>query len=448
MTLREIEEEADDRHSRAVVDLAGRVAALILTTGGSCADATAAGLQVCHRYGLASVHVDATFASVIVSHHRGLERDANTVLRTASVRAPDYARLTELQRLLDRLPHLEIGEARSEFNQVLTGSRRYRRWVMTAAAAILGVGVAIVLGGGWAEIALACFTTAAVDLALHATTRRGLPQFFGQITGAAIPTVVAVAVMALAKSGVDEVADISPSIVVAAGIVALLAGLSVVNAAQDAIDGFLITAGARIFNVAVMTLGIVLGILVVLWGGDLLGLPAYLNPSAPVSANLLRTAVGAALIALGFALGSHTRLSALAWSTGLGVLSWLAYVCAQGLGLGAGSAAGVAATVAAFAAQAVSARARMASVGLITAGVVPLLPGSMVYRGLYGIVRADSLFDGGPALLELLGAGAVAIGIAMGVSLGTWVGRGTTGRRGQRSRFQRKALHHAAVTED
>src|SRR5690606_31915150 len=133
--------QADERHSRSVVDLAGRVAALMLTTGGSCADATAAGLQVCHRYGLASGHVDATFSSVLVSHHRGLERDANTVLRTASIRTPDYARLSDLQQLLDQLPELELDQARAEFNRIIAEPRRYRRWVMTAAAAVLGVGV-------------------------------------------------------------------------------------------------------------------------------------------------------------------------------------------------------------------------------------------------------------------------------------------------------------------
>ncbi len=447
MTLREIEEQADERHSRSVVDLAGRVAALMLTTGGSCADATAAGLQVCHRYGLASVHVDATFSSVLVSHHRGLERDANTILRTASVRTPDYARLSDLQQLLDRLPALELDEARSEFNRIIAEPRRYRRWVTTAAAAMLGIGVAVLLGGGWVEIALACLTNAAVDLVLHVTARYGLPQFFGQIAGAAVPTVTAVAVMALGESGVSIFAGTSPSIIVAAGIVALLAGLSVVNAAQDAIDGFLITAGARMFNVAVMTLGIVLGILVVLWGGDLLGLPAYLNVSTPISPSLVRTTVGSALIALGFALGSYTRLRVLVWATGLGVISWLVYTGVLHFGLGFGTAAGIAAVVAAFLAQTFAPRVKMASVGLITAGVIPLLPGSMVYRGLYGVVRTETLADATPALLELLGAAAVAIGIAMGVSLGTWLGRATT-RRGQRTRFQRKALRHAATTEE
>ena len=50
------------------------------------------------------------------------------------------------------------------------------------------------------------------------------------------------------------------SLVVAAGIVVLLAGMSLVSAAQDAINGFPVTAGARAFELVTLTIGIVVGI--------------------------------------------------------------------------------------------------------------------------------------------------------------------------------------------
>jgi hypothetical protein len=40
----------------------------------------------------------------------------------------------------------------------------------------------------------------------------------------------------------------------------MLAGMSVVGAAQDAIDGFALTAGGRILDLALLTLGVVIGI--------------------------------------------------------------------------------------------------------------------------------------------------------------------------------------------
>jgi hypothetical protein len=42
----------------------------------------------------------------------------------------------------------------------------------------------------------------------------------------------------------------------------MLAGLTVVGAAQDAIDGFALTAGGRILDLTMQTLGVVIGILV------------------------------------------------------------------------------------------------------------------------------------------------------------------------------------------
>jgi len=440
-TLREMEEVADDRQARLVVDLATRVAALTLTTGGSNAEATAAALQVAACYHLTSVHVDVSYTSVIVSHHRGPNRDANTLARTVAHRAPDYERLSDLQRLLDELPNLDVEAARARFDRIVRQSRRYRRWVMSLAAALLGVGVAMLFGGGLIAILATCVTTAAVDQATHATSRKGLPEFFGQIVGAAIPTAVAVLLMALGEWGVAGLQGISASVIVAAGVVALLAGLSVVSAAQDAIDGFMITAGARTFHVAMMTLGIVMGILVVLWAGTFLGLPGYLNPTTPLSESPVLTSIGAVLIALGFAIGSQTRLSALAWCAGLGLIGWWGFLASQLLGLGHGTSVGIGATVAAFLAQLATRPARMAAVGLTTAGVISLLPGSMVYRGLYGLVQVDSLLEAGPAMIELLGAATVAVAIAMGVSLGTWLGRWATRQR-PRVRFQRKALRH------
>ncbi|MFW6599625.1 threonine/serine ThrE exporter family protein [Propionibacteriaceae bacterium Y2011] len=444
LRLREIETVADDRHARAVVDLATRVAALTLTTGGSSAEATAAALQVTHSYGLTSVHVEVSFSSVIVSLHRGADRDALTLLRTVPHRAPDYARLSELQAMLEDLPKLDVIRARKRFDQIVEKPRRYRPWVLTVAAAVLGVGVALLLGGGWREALLAGLAAAGVDLVHSGLSRRGAPEFFAQIAGAAVPTSLALVVTGLGTLEVPGFAGISPSMVVAAGVVMLLSGLSVVSGAQDAIDGFLLTAVARSFQVGLLTLGMVLGILGVLWAANLFGLPSYLNSQVTTSLNPLPTTLGALFTALGFAVMSQTRIKALWWCCGLGVLGWLGFLAGQAVGLGHGTSVGVGATVAAIVAHLVSRPARMAPVGLITAGVIALLPGGMVYRGLYGLSQSHSLIEFGPATLELIGAVTVGIGIAMGVTLGTWLGRFATRGRDGRFRFQRKALRHSA----
>ncbi len=72
--------------------------------------------------------------------------------------------------------------------------------------------------------------------------RARVPYFFAQIAGGFVLTVVAALSPLLRYTGLDAAADIRPSVIVASGIVLMLAGLTVVGAAQDAIDGFALTA--------------------------------------------------------------------------------------------------------------------------------------------------------------------------------------------------------------
>src|SRR5665811_2260270 len=133
-------------------------------------------------------------------------------------------------------------------------------------------------------MALSFVTTAAADRVQHWLAHRGSAALFTQVVGGAIPTLVAVGLLAAISAGVPGLSGISPSLVVASGIVVLLAGLSVVGAAQDAIDGYYVTAGARGFEVLVLTLGIVVGIGAILAIAQRFGVSMQITASAqPVS---------------------------------------------------------------------------------------------------------------------------------------------------------------------
>ncbi|MCF3890969.1 threonine/serine exporter family protein, partial [Salmonella enterica] len=88
-----------------------------------------------------------------------------------------------------------------------------------------------------------------------------VPLFFSQIAGGFVITAVTTVVSALGAAGIPLFTDVQPSIIVVSGIVLMLSGLTVVGAAQDAIDGFALTAGGRILDLTMQTLGVVLGIL-------------------------------------------------------------------------------------------------------------------------------------------------------------------------------------------
>ena len=295
----------------------------------------------------------------------------------------------------------------------------YRRGLVSAANAGLAAAIAALLNGTALAILITLVTAVAIDRALAWVAARRLAAFFAQIVGGAIPTAVAVALMYARDHDVPGLADISPSVVVTAGIVVLLAGLQLVGAAQDAIDGYYVTATGRGFEVLLMTLGIVVGILVVLGVGQRVGMPAYVPPSTAFVASPVVQMGLAALVSAAFALttyaGPRTVLVALA----SGTLGWAAYLTASAAGLAAEAASACGAFAVGLGAQALGRVFRVPALAITTAGMITLLPGGMVYRGLYEYMARGS--DAG--LTTLMQAGTVGLALAAGVSLGTYVGR-------------------------
>jgi len=259
--------------------------------------------------------------------------------------------------------------------------------------------------------------------------------------GGAIPTGVAVALFAATSAGVPGLQGISPSQVVASGMVVLLAGLSVVGAAQDAIDGYYVTAGARVFEVLVLTLGIVVGIGAVLAIARRSGVSMQLTADTQLSANTVVQVVAARLVSGMFAVSAYAGTRTVAYSTVSGGLGWLAYLGATGVGMGPVAASSLAALTAGFLFQVGASRLKVPALALSMAAIVPLLPGLAVYRGLFEIVQrspGDGLSTG---LTTLFGAGGVGMGLAAGVSLGTFLARPL---RAEVDRGQRRALRRSA----
>jgi uncharacterized membrane protein YjjB (DUF3815 family) len=107
------------------------------------------------------------------------------------------------------------------------------------------------------------------------------------------------------------------------------------------------------------------------------------------------------------------------------------------LGGGPAASSACAAAVVGLLAQVVSERLRVPSLAITTAGIVPLLPGLAVYRGLFQLVDPDPMSGLATGLTTLFGAAGVGMGLAIGVSLGTYAGRPL---RSSMDRWQRRAL--------
>ena len=408
--------------SLAVIDLAMRAGVAMLSTGAAAADVTATVLMLTKAYGLSGVHVDVTYTSVSVSYHRGPHADPITVLRIVRFRVQDYTRLERLRDLIVGLVQdpVAVDEARVRFDAVITAPHPYRRWVVTVAGGVLAAGAAGLLGAGWLIILTSFVTATLVARVITWLTGAGVSAFFAQCVGAAIPTAAATLVVVAGSLGLSVAERVSPSLVVASGIVLLLSGLSIVGAAEDALEGYYVTAGARAFEVVVLSLGIAVGISVVLAIGARLDYPIAISSQTQLIGNLTIQVVCAAIISAAFAVSSFASGRAVVVAALAGALGWLALAGAEGLDFGAVAASAIAALLTGFAARLVSRRLGVSALAVTTAAIVPLLPGRMAYEGISAIVTdpdGNGLATGIPTLLQAFGLG---LGLAAGVSLGTY----------------------------
>lgn len=412
----------DRKTAQAVIDLAMRAGVAMLATGAAAADVTATVLMLTRAYGLQSVHVDVTYTSVTVSYHRGPDADPLTVMRVVRYRVQDFTRLERLRSLIVELSQdpVDVGEARVRFDAVIQAPHPYRRWLVTAAGASLAAAVSVLLGAG-PVIALITFITAGlVSRTLGALARLGVASFFAQVVGSAIPTAVATLVVVGQAAGLEFLSGLSPSLIVASGIVLLLAGLSVVGAAEDALEGYYVTAAARTFEVISLSLGIAVGVTVVLSIGQRLGYPVAVVGSTMLSDDLVRQVLSAAVITAAFAVGSYATGRVVAVAALAGVLGWGILAVVERLGTGPTTASAAAALVIGFTAKLVARRLQFSALAVTTAAIVPLLPGRMAYEGIALIVAQPAglgMSAGLPKLTEAFGLG---LGLAAGVSLGTY----------------------------
>jgi uncharacterized membrane protein YjjP (DUF1212 family) len=422
----------DDLTAHAALGLALRIGASMLAVGAAAADVTATVLRVAAAYGLTSCQVDITFTSITVSYDRedAVPLTALRIVRTSRI---DYTRLQGVNDLARAVGAggLDVEEAHRRLDRVVSAPATYRRTVHTLGWAGVAGCFGFVLGGGWLEALIAALTTALIERVLRVLTRRSLPPFFQQAAGAALATGVAVVLLAWDV-------DVRSSLVVAAGIVVLLAGLSLVGAAQDAISGFPVTAAARAFEVVTLTAGIVVGIAAVLDLAQRAQLPLTVVDTSPSPVPFPVALAASAGIAGFWSLACHARPRAIVLAAGAGALAWTTFWAASGMGAGAALASGVAAVVLGFCGEVSTKRLRVPSQLVAVCGIVPLLPGLAIYHGLFAIVVGADIQGG---LAALVGAAAIGLALAAGVTLGEYLGRPISGERDRYDeRVRRRAM--------
>ncbi|MFK3835854.1 threonine/serine exporter ThrE family protein [Microbacterium sp. NPDC087868] len=414
----------DERTVPRVLDLATRIGESMFAVGASAHEVTLAITRVCEAYALKGVQVDVTYNSVTVSFHLSGEVWPETLLRVVRVAAPDHAKLQRVQALVaDVEAGLDLESARTAFRVIRRVPFRYQQSVVVVARAMLAVGVSILLGASPIIVGLTFIAALAAALTQARLARVRVPLFFSQIAGGFVTTVVAVAVSALGSAGIEPFVGIRPSIIVASGIVLMLAGLTVVGAAQDAIDGFALTAGGRILDLTMQTLGVVIGILVGLELGSVLGFTMDLPDDPAPFGPLLGVFAGAIIIAVAVAVFNGAGIRIILVSALLSAITIAGYTASVALNLHPAAASAIGALLASFVGVLIAHNLHVPSVAVTTAAIVPLVPGVAVFQGLLEMVHNGGTSMGvvgaGGSLID---AAVIGIGLASGASLGLYLG--------------------------
>lgn len=414
----------DEVYARKVIDLAMRIAEALTAVGASANDVALATIRVTGALGIQPVHVDVTYNSIGVSYHRNDTDLPITLLRVVRAPVPDHSKLQRLQALVVDIERgLELEQARSRFHAIRRTPFMYRPAFIVLAQGMLSVGVALLFGASWAITAVAFVAACSAAMAQRLMSRMRMPFFFSQIGGAFVVTAIAAVTSRLAELGVPLLEDARPAIIVAAGIVLMLAGMSVVGAAQDAIDGFALTAGGRILDLALLTLGVVIGIVGGLWVARSVGMGFAVSSEAPALGPLPLQFAGVLIIAVAVAIWNGAGLRTIVVSAVLGCIAWASYSASDVAGLEVAVSSAIGALVASFIGILIAHRLHVPSIAVTTAAIVPMVPGSAVFRGLLELVESDgsaeSLVLG---VATLIGAGAIGIALAAGSSLGLFLG--------------------------
>ncbi|MFJ3496050.1 threonine/serine exporter ThrE family protein [Streptomyces sp. NPDC086091] len=400
-----------------VLDLTLRIGELLLAGGEGAEDVEAAMFAVCRSYGLDRCEPTVTFTLLSISYQPSLVEDPVTASRTVRRRGTDYTRLAAVFQLVDDLSdpetHISLEDAYRRLADMRRNRHPYPTWVLTSASGLLAGAASVLVGGDVVVFVAAAIGAMLGDRLAWLCAGRGLPEFYQFLAAAMPPAAIGVA---LTLGHVD----VKASAVITGGLFALLPGRALVAGVQDGLTGFYITAAARLLEVMYLFVGIVVGVLVMLYVGVQLG--AHLNPDAAlgISKRPLWQIGASMLLSLTFAVLLQQERSTVLAVTLNGGVAWSVYGAMHYTGeISPVASTAVAAGVVGLFGQLLSRYRFVSALPYTTAAIGPLLPGSATYFGLLAIAQNE--VDAG--LVSLTKAAALAMAIAIGVNLGSEISR-------------------------
>lgn len=416
-----------EESARKTIDFALRLAETMFRYGAGALEVETSIIAVTAALGLRNIEVDITNQSVVINY---APRDAVpiTLLRVVRSWTNNYAGLVEIHELVTDVVSGGVSrdEAQRRLDVIVKKPKPFPRWIVSVAEAVFAAAVVGVIGGTGFGMAVSFATILLAGQVARVLGKWRVPDFFITAISSFIVTVVAVLCF-MAK------VPLSPSIVVAGGILLMLPSGRLVSAVQDAINGFPVTAAGRFLSAFLSFAAIVSGISVALVTSALLGMDR-LNVAEPIS-GALPLAVVLALIAVAtvaICIAEQTSRRLVMPTTAVALAGYLLYHFGMMVGLGGRFAPAVAAIAIGILARIVALRLSAPQLVVAVPSVIFLLVGLSIFRAMFVMTLTPE--DSVTGAVGLFNALIVILAVAAGVVLGDNMARPFTRSDGQKDR--------------
>ncbi len=394
------------------MDLALRIGEVLLATGAGAADVSAQMNNVGRACGLRNFAADVTFTELTMSYQPPGDEPALIQIRQVRARQVNYTALTAVDRLVRDLVagRTSRDDAAATIRSLTSAPNRRPAWTITASLGVMGAAVALMLEGTWPVLLIAFAAACCIDIIARQLARRRVPVFYQQAAGGLFATLLAAGVTA-------TISDIGPSRVITSSIFILLAGVSFLGAVQDALTGFPLTSAARFLEAVMATVGVLGGVSGGLTLASVAGIGlGDIDPGTITLAPWPATTAGATVAAAAYAYSAQAPIRSLLPSAAIAAAGTGLYLAVSGVGISVTWSSALGAGLIGVVSYSVAGRCRVPPLLIVTAAIVPLLPGLSAYRAL-------ALFSQGSngALFALANAAAITVALGAGVIGGEYV---------------------------
>ncbi|WP_460856849.1 threonine/serine exporter family protein [Nocardiopsis coralliicola] len=409
------DDDPDGLPDPRAIDLVLRVGELMLASGESTEAVSEAMLSLSVAFELPRTEVSVTFTVISLSIHAGSDTPPITGERVVRRRSLDYFRVNELHRLVQdaALGLTELESSLARLQQIKRARPPYPNWGVITGFGLIASSATLMMGGGPIVGTAAFIATVLGDRASAALANRGIAEFYQMAVASALASAIGVGLL-FASSQLDL--GLQAGAIITGNIMALLPGRPLVSSLQDGISGSYVSASARLLEVFFTLGAIVSGVGVVAYTAVRLGIDMDIEnlPSAGTDMGPL-VLIGAAGIAMAFAVSLTVPPRLLPAIGVMGVVIWVMYASVRAVFdappvIGAATGAVVIGVMGHWFAR----RTRRPVLPYVIPAIAPLLPGSILYRGLLEMTMGEAM----QGLLTLTEAVTVGLALGAGVNLG------------------------------